>query len=399
MALRRRKIKNPRAEDKTIPTHDPYIYGDRPPAYYGARSLYGIVSDGLVAQPAPSINYRARELKDVPAVFFGPYPVVAEVWGETIFRFPWPDVYAVDSAVGNSSFRYQYKDFMEGTKSPLFQLIGPDLWMWYYTPMSIPPEDIDVWNAVEGVWEPLISAQRNPRGESFFAGVDDVGLPNIDMPEAVMKAAFGKAEALCTDFGTLGSFLRKSTTARLWVLAPEQEPLREFFAGIHPQTMVCVGVLGRPEDAFAKFLRYHEQGHILFRASIEVQALSALWVQRNPAISQLIVHPYGNIRLPQHLYDRAEKAMGPDKKLPPALEKEVVRTAQAELWSDIWALNRLEDEKQDLDLVYRTDGLLRHVAIGPVEGLKLLTAEQIALFKKTLKEYAEQLWAYKKAGK
>ena len=139
----------------TDPTHDPLVFGDRPPAYHGGRMRDTILRRGLIPQTAAVHVYRAEILRAEPALYFGPHPVAAKVWGDVLFRFPWPDVYDIDPDHGNAALRYFWTELKLAREKnlPLYDLVGPDLMMWYYTPMTVPVNDIDVWK--NGAWEPL----------------------------------------------------------------------------------------------------------------------------------------------------------------------------------------------------------------------------------------------------
>jgi len=144
----------------SIPTHDPLVYGDRPPAYHGSNLIVSI--RGLVPQIAPEFTHRHLSLRNVPALFFGPYPATGEVWGRNLYRFPWPDVYTVDPELANRTIDYHSADVqLWGERDvPLYNVVGPDLWMWYYTPLSVPTDNIDMWDGT--AWVPLQAAQKNP---------------------------------------------------------------------------------------------------------------------------------------------------------------------------------------------------------------------------------------------
>ena len=329
--------------------HDPYIYGDRPPAYHGQDHLAFIAENGLVPRVASPSTWRAPGLRDIPVLFFGATPVVAHVWGRYVFRFPWPDVYGVDPIDSNSRIDYTYPEvraWTEGRSVPLYDLIGPDLWMWYYTTMSIPVDDIDIW--WNGSWVPVQNIvqrlYKNPRIADYWYGVDEEGFARIELPKSILSTIFpANTAGFCTDKHSFDVFLQKEPAAVEWYSSPERSTLRKFLNSLPPDGHICGYVLDAPtENTFERFLRYHEQGHILFELSEFARNCIVEWT------SPRLLEPYLTTRLPPLDIPRYQQ----------------YQDAYSEIFADLWALGRLRYDGRDLETIYRRPGgaLLRYIA-------------------------------------
>ena len=229
---------------------------------------------------------------------------------------------------------------------------------------------------------------RNPRGPDYWYGVDDEGFARIEVPRNIFDVLLGPGAAGgCMNKHTFDKYITQTPAAAHWYHAEERRPMREYLNTLMPNGYICVYVVDAGEEStFDRFLRYHEQGHILFDTAAELSQMVTWWVGPSlliPYLSGRLSVPVGEAfaawgAQPAHLRD-------PDD---PRKVAAVVH-AYAEIFADLWALSRLRDEGRDLDTVYREDGgLLRHLAIAR-GGLEFLSPEEVQRGLQALRETTE----------